>query len=72
MTGYAMLHREQLLQALEAFAKNWLAHDGSWFLAAEERFGVDTAIKLGATAGWRLASQAAFTEVARRPGATGD
>ncbi len=56
MTGYAMLHREQLLQALEAFAKNWLAHDGSWFLAAEERFGVDTAIKLGATAGRRLAS----------------
>ncbi len=28
------------------FAKNWLAHDGSWFLAAEEKFGMETAVEL--------------------------
>jgi hypothetical protein len=28
------------------FAKNWLALDGCWFLATEEEFGIDTAIKL--------------------------
>ena len=38
--------REDLLRALEMFAKNWLAHDGCWFLAAEERFGIETAIEL--------------------------
>jgi hypothetical protein len=41
-----------LLRALEAFAKNWLAHDGCWFLAAEERRGMDEAITLDAAA-WR-------------------
>lgn len=28
------------------FAKNWLAHDGCWFLAAEERFSMEDAIEL--------------------------
>ncbi len=40
------MDRDQLLRALEMFAKNWLAHDGCWFLAAEKRFGMDTAIDL--------------------------
>jgi hypothetical protein len=30
------------------FAKNWLAHDGCWFLAAEERLNMETAIDLDA------------------------
>jgi len=38
--------REDLLRALEMFAKNWLAHDGCWFLAAEERLGMEAAIEL--------------------------
>jgi len=38
--------REELLRALEMFAKNWLAHDGCWFLAAEERIGMEAAIEL--------------------------
>jgi hypothetical protein len=46
------MSREQLLRALEIFAKNWLAHDGCWFLAAEERHGLDEAIRLDEGA-WR-------------------
>ena len=48
--------REELLRALEMFAKNWLAHDGSWFLAAEERFGMDAAIELDACSWARFAA----------------
>lgn len=49
---YASMTREDLLRALDMFAKNWLAHDGCWFLAAEERLGMDTAISLDADS-WR-------------------
>jgi len=31
---------------LADFAKNWLAHDGLWFQAVEDEFGMDTAIEL--------------------------
>jgi hypothetical protein len=31
-------------------AKNWLAHDGCWFLAAEERLGLEVAMALDAKA----------------------
>jgi len=48
--------REDLLRALEMFAKNWLAHDGCWFLAAEERFGMETAIELDACSWARFAA----------------
>ncbi len=50
--AFEALDRAGLLKALDVFAKNWLAHDGSWFLAAEERFGMDVAIALDAEA-WR-------------------
>ena len=46
MSAYAEMCREELLRALQMFAKNWLAHDGCWFLAAEERYGLDVAIEL--------------------------
>ncbi len=57
-TGNSAFHsmtREELLRALEMFAKNWLAHDGCWFLAAEERLGMDAAIELDAKAWQRFA-----------------
>src|SRR5579864_4637184 len=44
--AFEAMNREELLRALEMFAKNWLAHDGCWFLAAEERFGMEAAIAL--------------------------
>lgn len=40
------LSREDLLKLIEIHAKNWLAHDGCWFLAAEEKHGLDAAIAL--------------------------
>src|SRR5450756_3065116 len=50
--AFEAMSREDLLRALEMFAKNWLAHDGCWFLAAEERFGTETAIELD-TRSWK-------------------
>ena len=40
------LSAEQLRGMLTDAALNWLSHDGLWFLAAEERFGMDVAIEL--------------------------
>jgi len=54
---FAALHRrlealpkEQLIDMLKDAAKNWLAHDGLWFLAAEEQYGMEAAIGLDARA----------------------
>jgi len=38
--------REELEGMLQDAALNWLAHDGLWFLAVEERFGMEAAIDL--------------------------
>jgi len=56
MNPYADMSREELLRSLEIFAKNWLAHDGCWFLAAEERHGLDEAIRLDEGAWERFAA----------------
>lgn len=40
------LSRDELLKLIDVHAKNWLAHDGCWFLAAEEKYGLDAAIEL--------------------------
>jgi hypothetical protein len=50
--AFHTMSREELLRAPEMFAKNWLAHDGCWFLGAEERFNMETAIDLDARS-WR-------------------
>src|SRR5579863_2694912 len=54
-SAFHSMSREDLLRALEMFAKNWLAHDGCWFLAAEERLGMEAAIDLDTTAWQRFA-----------------
>lgn len=38
--------KEELIDLLEMASKNWLAHDGLWFLAAEDAFDMATAIEL--------------------------
>ncbi len=53
---YSEMTRDELLKAVEMFAKCWLAHDGCWFLAAEERHGIETAIELDAAAWSRFAA----------------
>ena len=55
-TAFDSMGREDLLQALEMFAKNWLAHDGCWFLAAEERLGMEAAIELDTRSWERFAA----------------
>ena len=40
------LSHQELLKLIEVYAKNWLAHDGCWFIAAEEKYGMDTAMEL--------------------------
>ena len=54
-TVFHSMDREDLLRALEMFAKNWLAHDGCWFLATEENLGIETAIYLDTLAWQRFA-----------------
>lgn len=46
------LSREKLLELCQIYAKNWLAHDGSWFLAIEEHYGLEMAVEMDREA-WR-------------------
>ena len=46
MPDLDQMSRENLVKLLEVYAKSWLAHDGCWFLAAEEKLGLDAAIEL--------------------------
>ncbi len=46
------LSKDELIQYIEDISKNWLAIDGTWFLAAEEKFGMDVAIELD-TKSWQ-------------------
>ena len=49
------LSRDELLKLVDVHAKSWLAHAGCWFLAAEEKYGLDAAIALD-TRAWELFS----------------
>ncbi len=55
MNAYAKMTRDELLKAVEMFAKNWLAHDGCWFQAAEKSHGMETAMDLDRRAWERFA-----------------
>lgn len=46
------LSREELLELVRNFAKNWLAHDGLWFQAVEGSHGLEHAVELD-VATWR-------------------
>lgn len=59
------LSKSELISYIEDISKNWLAIDGTWFLAAEERFGLDTAIKLDA-ASWKRFSPAEARRLKKR------
>ena len=55
MKNLESFSRQELLKLIEVYAKNWLAHDGCWFLAVEEKFGIETAIELDADSWERFA-----------------
>jgi hypothetical protein len=40
------MSKEELIGLLEDSSKNWLAHDGLWFRAVENRYGIDAAMDL--------------------------
>jgi len=40
------LTKEELWALLKDASKNWLAHDGLWFRAVENKFGIDAAMEL--------------------------
>ncbi|MEW5994898.1 MAG: DUF6125 family protein [Candidatus Zixiibacteriota bacterium] len=46
MSEHSELTPDGLQKMLADFAKNWLAHDGLWFLAVEKQYGIDKAIEL--------------------------
>ncbi|MDE3056878.1 MAG: hypothetical protein KGJ59_02840 [Bacteroidota bacterium] len=56
MNSIEKLSREELLKLVSVYAKNWLAHDGSWFLAAEETLGMEAAIALDTKSWERFAA----------------
>ncbi len=55
MDPHDSLSREDLLKLLDVYAKNWLAMDGSWFLALEETYGLEVAIDMDKRAWDRFA-----------------
>lgn len=44
--------KEQLIELIEIYSKNWLATDGVWFQSVESAFGMDEAMKHDAEA-WK-------------------
>lgn len=38
------LSKEELIDLIEIYSKNWLALDGVWFQSVERKFGMDEAI----------------------------
>jgi len=61
------LSKETLIEMLEDSAKNWLAHDGLWFLAVEKHSGMATAIELDKEA-WISFTQIEAKRIMRRHG----
>ena len=59
------LSRELLAEMLADFARNWLAHDGLWFLEIEKRQGMETAIECDRDA-WRQFSQIEAKRILKR------
>ncbi len=61
------LSKDELIDLLEDAAKNWLAHDGLWFLAAEKKFDMESAIELDVRA-WEKFTVVEARRIMRRLG----
>ncbi|UCG92848.1 MAG: hypothetical protein JSV97_03845 [candidate division WOR-3 bacterium] len=59
------LTKEELVELLKDAAKNWLAHDGLWFQAVENKCGIDVAIELDAQA-WEQFTQIEAKRIMKR------
>ncbi len=56
MKHYKDFSRDELLKLVDVYAKNWLAHDGCWFLSAEKKYGMETAIGLDKMSWYKFAA----------------
>ncbi len=65
MTEPKDLTKEELVELLKDAAKNWLAHDGLWFQAVENKCGIDTAIELDGQA-WEQFTQIEAKRIMKR------
>ena len=61
------LTKDELIEFLRDGALNWLAHDGLWFRAAEDRFGMEAAMDLDREA-WRGFSAIEAKRIMKRLG----
>lgn len=52
---------------LDDFAKNWLAHDGLWFQAVEQKYGMEAAIECDREA-WRIFTVIEAKRIMKRHG----
>ncbi len=62
--AHESLSRDELLKLLDVYAKNWLAHDGCWFLAVEEALGTEKAIEFDIRS-WERFAQAEAARIKR-------
>lgn len=70
------LSREQLIQLIELYSKNWLAMDGVWFQSVEQKSGMNEAMEHDANAWSRFTvieakKLKAFLGLPERPGLEG-
>ncbi len=49
------LSKEELIEYIEDISKNWLAIDGTWFVAVEKKYGLDIAMQLDKES-WKIFS----------------
>jgi hypothetical protein len=59
--------REELVGLLQDAAKNWLAHDGTWFQAVEQMHGMEDAIRAD-TEAWRRFTVVEAKRIMKRHG----
>ena len=75
-TLLAGMTREQFMELLSLYAKNWLAMDGVWFQSVEEKFGMEEAMEHDEKAWERFTAIEArrikaFLGLPQRPGLEG-
>lgn len=59
------ISKKKLFGLLSDAAKNWLAHDGLWFLEVENKCGIETAIELDINA-WKQFTQIEAKRIMKR------
>jgi hypothetical protein len=63
----AAFSKDELIELLRDAATNWLAHDGLWFRAVEDRFGLEVAIEIDQKA-WKKFTVLEAKRIMRRLG----